>query len=191
VSGQSTHAVTDLLGRWQGGDREALQQLVPLLYHELRQVAHRHLRKERFGDTLQSTALVHEAYLRLVNQGPAFMENRRHFVGIASRLMRQILVDHAREQLAAKRDGGLRIELDEELIAPSKHDVDVIALDDALNELATLDARQCHIVELRFFGGLSVEDTAKIIGISPATVKREWSTARVWLTRELAGTPRP
>jgi RNA polymerase sigma factor (TIGR02999 family) len=189
VSGQSTHAVTDLLGRWKSGDREALQQLVPLLYGELRQVAHRHLRNERPGNTLQSTALVHEAYLRLADQGPAFTENRSHFIAIASRLMRQILVDHAREKRAAKRDGGVRIEFDAVLNIPARHEIDVIALDDALNQLAKLDPRQCQIVELRFFGGLSIEDTAGIIGISTATVKREWVTARAWLTRELDGTP--
>jgi RNA polymerase sigma factor (TIGR02999 family) len=189
VSEQSTHAVTDLLGRWRGGDNEALQQLLPLLYRELRQVAHRHWHNEQFGVTLQSTALVHEAYLRLVDQRPAFVENRSHFVAIASRLMRQILVDHAREKRAAKRDWGLRIEFDGVLNRPAEHDVDVIALDDALTVLATLDARQCQIVELRFFGGLSIEDTARVLEISPATVKREWSTARIWLTRELGGTP--
>jgi RNA polymerase sigma factor (TIGR02999 family) len=189
VSEQSTHAVSDLLGRWKSGDREALQRLVPLLYRELRQVAHRHLRNERRGNTLQSTALVHEAYLRLVDQGPAFMGNRNHFIAIASRLMRQILVDHAREKRAAKRDGGVRIEFEAVLNIPARHEVDVIALDDALNELAKLDARQCQIVELRFFGGLSIEDTAAFIGISSATVKREWVTARAWLTRELGGIP--
>jgi RNA polymerase sigma factor (TIGR02999 family) len=176
-----------LLNRWCSGSKEALEQLIPLLYQELHRVARRQMRNERSADTLQSTALVHEAYLRLVDQVPASIENRQHFVGIASRLMRQILVDHAREKRAAKRDGGVRVELDESFLGSSKLDIDVIALDAALTELAKLDARQCQIVELRFFGGFSVEDTAAFIGVSAATVKREWSTARVWLTRELAG----
>jgi RNA polymerase sigma factor (TIGR02999 family) len=186
---QPTHAVTELLNRWCSGSKEALEQLIPLLYQELHRVARRQMRNERSADTLQSTALVHEVYLRLVGQAPGSIENRQHFVGIASRLMRQILVDHAREKRAAKRDGGVRVELDESLLGSSKLDIDVIALDAALTELAKLDPRQCQIVELRFFGGLSVEDTAAFIGVSEATVKREWSTARVWLTRELAGNP--
>jgi RNA polymerase sigma-70 factor (ECF subfamily) len=187
MSGEPTHAVTELLNRWCSGSKEALEQLIPLLYQELHRVARRQMRNERSADTLQSTALVHEAYLRLVNQVPGSIENRQHFVAIASRLMRQILVDHAREKRAAKRDGGVRVELDDSFLGSSTLDIDVIALDAALSELAKLDARQCQIVELRFFGGLSVEDTAAFIGISEATVKREWSTARVWLTRELAG----
>jgi RNA polymerase sigma factor (TIGR02999 family) len=185
VSGQTSVLVVELLASWKSGDKAALQQLVPLLYAELREVARQHLRQERSGHTLESRALVHEAYLRLVDQGPAFMENRSHFIGIASRLMRQVLVDHARRQRAAKRDGGFRMELDAALDVPSRQDIDIIALDDALNSLAALDERQSQIVEMRFFGGLSIEDTARVIGLSPATVKREWVTARAWLTREL------
>ena len=185
MSGQTSVLVVELLASWKSGDKAALQQLVPLLYAELREVARQHLRQERSGHTLESRALVHEAYLRLVDQGPAFMENRSHFIGIASRLMRQVLVDHARRQRAAKRDGGFRMELDAALDVPSRQDIDIIALDDALNSLAALDERQSQIVEMRFFGGLSIEDTARVIGLSPATVKREWVTARAWLTREL------
>lgn len=185
MSGTSTDTVTALLERWRSGDKAALGQLIPLLYTELRKVAHRQLRNERFEHTLESKALVHEAYLRLVDQQPAFVENRNHFIGIASTLMRQVLVDHARQLRAAKRDGGCRIDLTGALDVPLQQDVDVVELDDALNALAALDARQARIVEMRFFGGLSIEDTARVIEISPATVKREWVTARAWLTREL------
>ena len=184
----TTHAITSLLTRWTEGSQEALEQLIPLLYQELRQLAHRHIRQERSPGTLQSTALVHEAYLRFAKQGLPTVENRRHFIGVASRLMRQILVDHARERNAAKRDGGLRVEMDESFLGPNSIDIDVIALDGALTELEKLDPRQCRIIELRFFGGLSVEETAACLGVSTATVKRQWSTARAWLSRELAGT---
>lgn len=178
-------AVLDLLAQWRNGDPDALPRLLPLLYQELRSIARRHLRAERAGHTLESRALVHEAYLRLFKGGPVDAENRSHFLGIVSRVMRQVLVDHARQQLAAKRDGGCRVELETALELPAAKDVDVIAVDDALTTLATLDARQSEIVELRFFGGLSIEDTATAVGLSPATVKREWVTARAWLSREL------
>jgi RNA polymerase sigma factor (TIGR02999 family) len=177
--------VSTLLGKWRAGDHEALQALIPLVYDELRRIAQHHLRKERQDHTLQSTALVHEAYLRLIKQGPAEVENRAHFLGVASQLMRQILVDHARAHRAAKRGGGLKIELQDAMALQNAQDVDLIALDNALNELARLDPQQSRIVEMRFFAGLSIEDTAEVIGVSRTTVKREWATARAWLLREM------
>lgn len=177
--------ISALLTKWRAGDQDALQVLIPLVYQELRCIAQHHLRLERPDHTLQSTALVHEAYLRLVKQGPSQIENRVHFLAVASRLMRQILVDHARRHRAAKRGGGLKLELSEAMGPQKAPNVDLVALDTALKELARLDPQQSRIVEMRFFGGLSIEDTAEIIGISPTTVKREWSTARAWLAREL------
>ena len=174
-----------MLIKWRAGDQEALQALIPLVYEELRRIAQYHLRQERPDHTLQSTALVHEAYLRLVKQGPAEIENRAHFLAVASRLMRQILVDHAREHRAAKRGGGLKLELSEASSVQPGLNLDLIALDDALNELARLDAQQARIVELKFFGGLSIEDTAQVVGLSKTTIKREWATARAWLRREM------
>jgi len=160
--------------------------LIPVVYEELRRIAQHHLRQERPDHTLQSTALVHEAYLRLMKQGPADIDNRAHFMAVASRLMRQILVDHARRHRAAKRGGGLKLELTEAMAMQKAPNVDLIALDNALNELARLDPQQSRIVEMRFFAGLSIEDTAEVIGISRTTVKREWATARAWLLREMS-----
>lgn len=177
--------ISALLTKWRAGDQDALQVLIPLVYQELRGIAQHHLRQERPDHTLQSTALVHEAYLRLMKQGPAEIKNRVHFLAVASRLMRQILVDHARRHRAAKRGGGLKLELREAMTAQKVPSVDLVALDTALKELARLDPQQSRIVEMRFFGGLSIEDTAEIIGVSPTTVKREWATARAWLLREL------
>jgi len=179
--------VSALLGKWRAGDQEALQALIPLVYEELRRIAQYHLRQERPDHTLQSTALVHEAYLRLVRQGPTEVANRSHFLAMASQLMRQILVDHARAHRAAKRGGGLKLEL-QDAMAKEKNaqNVDLIALDRALNELERLDPQQCRIVEMRFFGGLSIEDTAEVMGISRTTIKREWATARTWLRREMS-----
>ena len=178
--------VSALLGKWRAGDPEALQVLIPLVYEELRRIAQHHLRQERPDHTLQSTALVHEAYLKLIKQGPADVENRAHFLAVASRLMRQILVDHARAHRAAKRGGGLKLELQDAMALQEAQNVDLIALDHALNELARLDPQQSRIVEMRFFGGLSIEDTAEVIGVSRTTVKREWATARAWLLREMS-----
>jgi RNA polymerase sigma factor (TIGR02999 family) len=178
--------VSALLGRWRAGDQQALQVLIPLVYEELRRIARHHLRQERPDHTLQSTALVHEAYLKLMNQGPADVENRAHFLAVSSRLMRQILVDHARRHRAAKRGGGLKLELKDVMARQKVHDIDLIALDHALSQLARLDPQQSRIVEMRFFGGLSIEDTAEVIGISRTTVKREWATARAWLLREMS-----
>jgi RNA polymerase sigma factor (TIGR02999 family) len=181
----ASHSVTDLLTKWRAGDQEAFKALIPLVYHELRRLARHYIRQERPDHTLQSTALVHEAYLRLIRQESADIENRAHFFAVAAHLMRQILVDHARRRRAAKRGSGLKLELNEAISVEVPPNVDLIGLDTALNELARLDPQQSRIVEIRFFGGLSIQDTAKIVGVSPATVKREWSTARAWLRREL------
>jgi RNA polymerase sigma factor (TIGR02999 family) len=161
---------------------------MPLVYDELRRLAHHYLRQERSDHTLQSTALVHEAYLRLAGKNPPQWQNRAHFFGIAAHIMRQILVEYARGRNAAKRGGdALTLTLDEAVAHPQHLDVDVVALDKALNELSGLDAQQSRIVELRFFAGLTIEDTSEVLGISPATVKRDWVTARAWLFRALTG----
>jgi RNA polymerase sigma factor (TIGR02999 family) len=186
VAEPPSQSVSELLIRWRTGDQEALQVLIPLVYSELRRIAQHHLRQERPDHTLQSTALVHEAYMRLVKQAPAEIANRAHFLAVASRLMRQILVDHARSHRAAKRGSGYKLELTEEGLSQPPLNLDMVALDDALNELARLDAQQARIVELKFFGGLSIEDTAHVIGVSRTTIKREWATARAWLRREMA-----
>lgn len=160
---------------------------MPLVYGELRRLAQAYLRRERSDHTLQSTALVHEAFLRLVNQRNVQWKNRAHFFGIAAQLIRRILVDHARAHQAGKRGAGaFKLSLDEAIGVPDKQDLDLVALDDALQRLTGLDAQQGRIVELRFFAGLSIEETAEVLDISPATVKREWSTARAWLFRDLS-----
>lgn len=181
----SQESVAGLLARWNEGDEAALDSLIPLVYKELHRLAHHYLRSERQGLTLQSTALVHEAYLRLVNQNPGSIQDRSHFVAIAARLMRQILVDNARTRRAAKRGPEYKLDLDEASGLAQNDSVDIIALNDALDTLARRDAQQERIVTMRFFGGLSVEETAAILGISPATVKRDWVMAKAWLTREL------
>jgi RNA polymerase sigma factor (TIGR02999 family) len=177
--------VSELLANWRAGDDDALRTAIPLVYDELRRVAHRYLQKERPDHTLQSTALVHEAYLRLEKQGTAQFKNREHFLAICAQLMRQILVDYARSRHAAKRDGGYKLTLDDTLAFKSRS-VDMVALDDALNELAKLDPQQSRIVELRFFGGLSIEETSRALNLSPTTVKRHWATARLWLHHQMA-----
>lgn len=185
---ESPNPVTELLVRWRSGDHQALESLMPLVYDELRRLAHHYLRRERSDHTLQSTALVHEAYLRLTGNAPPQWQNRAHFFGIAAHLMRQILVEHARSRSTAKRGGNApRLALDESLATPQETGVDVIALDRALHELSELDAQQGRIVELRFFAGLTIEDTSEVLGISPATVKRDWTTARAWLYRAMTG----
>jgi len=186
LSSAPSKPISELLVRWRDGDQGALQALLPLVYDELKRLARNYLRNERPGHTLQSTALVHEAYLRLV-KSPLRLQNRTHFFAVAARLMREILVDHARSRRAAKRDYRCKITLDRAVALPQKRDVDLLALDDALDELSRLDPRQGRIVELRFFGGLSIDETSEILGISPATVKREWTTARAWLHREMSG----
>ena len=174
-----------MLVRWRAGDSDALESLVPLVYKELRDIARRHLMHERPGHTLQSAALVHEAYLRMLDQRPFDSENRAHFLAVASRLMRQILVDHARTHGAAKRGADRKVDLDVSLVLPQVRHADVIALDDALKDLSRLDEQQGRIVELRFFGGLATEEIAAVLGVSASTIKREWNVAKAWLTREM------
>ena len=178
--------VSKLLLDWGRGDPNAREEMIPLVYGELRRIARRYLWQERPDHTLQSGALVHEAYLRLVREKSPQWKNRAHFFGVAAQLMRHILVDYARGRLAAKRGAGApRLALDPKIALPQRREIDVVALDDALTRLAILDPQQSRLVELRFFGGLSIEETAVVLGISPATVKREWSTARAWLQREM------
>ncbi len=180
-------SISKLLENLHAGDNQALHEVLPLVYDELRRAAHRYLRNERPDHTLQSTALVHEAYLRLEKQGAAQFQNREHFLAICAQLMRQILVEYARTRNAAKRDGGCRLTLDDNLAFKTRS-VDMVALDDALNELAKLDQQQCRIVELRFFGGLSIEETAQAMSLSPTTVKRHWATAKLWLHHQISRT---
>jgi len=187
VTVSQSNSVSELLAQWRAGDDKAFQALVPLVYDELRKTARRYLRKERPGHTLQSTALVHEAYLRLEKQRAMSFKNRAHFLAICAELMRQILVEYARSRAAAKRDGGIRLTLDE-TIAFKRRDLDLVALDDALNELGKLSPEQSRIVVLRFFAGLSIEETSQAMGLSVATVKRRWETARLWLHREMSKT---
>ena len=178
----SRDGVTELLSRWNDGDVAARDALIPLVYDELRRVAKKHLAGQRSDHTLQATALVHEAYLRLVNRKSANWQGRTHFFALAAQMMRQILVDHARMHSAAKRGGGtVTLVLEDDVEGKAALDLDLIGLDRAMKQLASLDARQSQIVELRFFGGLSIEEAARVVDISPATAKREWATARVWL----------
>ena len=179
--------VTELLLAWGSGDQAALDKLIPLVYDELRRLAKRYLRRERPNHTLQPTALVHEAYFRLVGTTNIHWQNRAHFFGAAAQMMRRILVDHAREQQAAKRGGGeCKVTLNEEVAFAHERDVNVLALDDALNRLAEIDPQKCRIVELRFFSGLSVDETAEALGISEATVTRQWRTVKAWLHRQIS-----
>ena len=181
------HDVTGLLLSWSQGDAEALDRLVPLVYDELRRVARRHLRREQPGHALQATALVHEVYLRLVDVDHLTLKNRTHFCAVAAKLMRQILVDHARRQHADKRGGGVTMmSLDDVSPATQPASVDVLALDQALEALSAIDARQGGVVELRFFAGLDIDEAAEALGISPATVEREWALAKAWLYRRLS-----
>jgi RNA polymerase sigma factor (TIGR02999 family) len=178
----SPKEITQLLVDWSSGRQEVLQELMPLVYDELRRLAARYLRYERPDHTLQPTALVHEAYLRLVDQSQVRWRNRAHFFGIAANLMRQILVNHALSHRAAKRGGSvLRVTLDDAADLPKDQGLDLVALDDALTRLAALDPQQGRIVELRFFGGLTIEEASEVLRVSPATVKREWTMAKAWL----------
>ena len=182
----SPRNVTALLGDWSRGDRTALSQLLPVVYAELRRVAMRQLRTERADHTLQPTALVHEAYMKLADQREVEWQSRAHFFAIASQIMRRILVDHARARHRDKRGGGVAPVLFEDALAVAdSRDLDLVALDDALSALAELDERQARVVEMRFFAGLEVEEVAEALGVSPTTVKRDWSLARAWLRREL------
>jgi len=175
-----------------GDDRQSLDSLLPIVYQELRRLAASYLRRERPGQTLQPTALVHEAYLRLLKDRPDRWQNRAHFCAIAAHSMRQILIEKARARDALKRGGGgPRVTLDEALVGGGELSIDLVALDEALERLAAIDAGQARLVELRFFGGLTVEETAEALHISPATVKRHWTLARAWLARELASPPQP
>ena len=186
----SSNQVTELLVRWRGGDKAALDSLMPLVYGELRRIAQHYLNNERPDHTLQSTALVHEAYVRLTEQDLPKWQNRAHFFAVAAQLMRQILVDYARSHRASKRGGNIyKLALDEAEGQLQAVDVDIVALDDALKSLAVMDQQQSKVVELKFFGGLSIEDTAEVLGVSPSTVKRDWVTARAWLYRELDRSP--
>jgi RNA polymerase sigma factor (TIGR02999 family) len=179
--------VTRLLKAWSAGDQAALDQLMPVVYAEVRKLAQSYLRRERPDHTLQPTALVNEAYLRLVDQRDVDWNSRSHFFGIAAQIMRRVLVDHARARNAEKRGSGVvPVAFDEALDVAAARQLDLVALDDALQTLGALDARQARVVELRFFAGLSVEETADVMGLSPATVKREWMAARLWLKRELS-----
>jgi RNA polymerase sigma factor (TIGR02999 family) len=179
--------VTELLRSWRQGDAAALDRLIPLVHDELRRVARSHFRRERPGHTLQATALVHEVYLRLVDIDHMTLTNRTHFFAVAARLMRQILVDHARRKRADKRGGGVTMmSLDEVSPVSQTSIVDVLALDQALDALSSHDRRQCHVVELRFFAGLSIDETAEALGVSAATVEREWAMARAWLYQRLS-----
>ncbi len=184
--------VTQLLLAWRGGDKAALDQLIPLVYDELHAAAHRYLRRERAGHTLQTTALVNEVYLRLVDAHRMPWQNRAHFFAITAQLMRQILIEFARRRQKLKRGGGARpVSLDEALTIAPGRSAELIALDDALRVLEQVNARQSKIVELRFFGGLTEEETAEALGVSPRTVRSDWSVAKVWLLRELSRRPGP
>jgi RNA polymerase sigma factor (TIGR02999 family) len=186
----SSPDVTQLLANWSKGDASALDELMPLVYGELRRLAGAYLRRERSNHTLQSTALVHEAFMRLVNQHDVQWRNRAHFYAIAAQMIRRILVDYARSQHAEKRgSGAIKLELDEAMaVAQTGTDIDLLGLNDALDALAELDERQSRIVELRFFAGLSIEETAEVMHLSPASIKREWQTARAWLFRRMTRT---
>jgi RNA polymerase sigma factor (TIGR02999 family) len=186
LSKQSPGPVTLLLKQWQEGNEGALEALMPLVYNELKRVAGSYLRRERPDHTLQSAALVNEAYLRLIDQTQIQWQNKAHFFGIAAQMMRRILVDHARRHKASKRGAGVpTLALDEAVVQAQNQSIDLLGLDEALEALGEVDPQQSRIVELRFFGGLSIEDTANVLGISPATVKRDWAAARAWLYREV------
>jgi RNA polymerase sigma factor (TIGR02999 family) len=187
VEGPGAKDVTTLLLEWGAGNPQALNELVPLVYNELHRLAKRHLRAEPPGSALQTTALVHEAYLKLVDQQRAHFEDREHFFAVTSQLIRRILVNHARHSRASKRGAGkTMVAFDESIAMPGGKDLDLVALDDALEDLTHLDPQQGRIVELRFFGGLTLESTARVLGISKATVSRDWNLARTWLHHELS-----
>jgi RNA polymerase sigma-70 factor, ECF subfamily len=185
----ATHEITKLLKDWSDGDSTALDRLIPMVYEELHRLAHQHMRRERADHVLQTSALINEAYLRLADQSSVIFANRAHFFGIAARLMRQILVDEARKRNSAKRGGGaIQVTLAEATTVAQEQAANVVALDDALKSLERIDARQGEIVELRFFGGLSIEETADVLKVSPGTVMRDWTFARAWLRNEMTGT---
>lgn len=180
--------VTQLLMAWNDGDESALEKLVPLVYGELRRLARRHMQRERPDHTLQTTALINEAYLQLVDIRNVHWQNRAHFFALCARLMRRILVDFARSRHYAKRGGGAQpLSLDQSVLVSPGHSPDLVAVDDALQALAKVDARKAQVVELRFFGGLTLEETAEVLKVSPETVRRDWRLAKVWLLRQLSG----
>jgi RNA polymerase sigma factor (TIGR02999 family) len=186
MAGPPSQTVTQLLVAWSQGEQAALEKLVPLVYAELRRVAHRYMGRERPGHTLQTTALVNEAYLRLIDSSEVRWQDRAHFFAVSAQLMRRILVDFARSRRYLKRGGGAqKISFDEALIASPERGRDLVALDDAMLALASTDARKSQVVELRFFGGLSVKETAEVLKVSPDTVLRDWSLAKAWLSREM------
>lgn len=196
MSTPSPGDVTQLLRAWRGGEKSALDRLVPLVYRDLHLRARRCMAGERMQHSLQTTALIHEAYLRLVGPSPVAWESRGHFFAVAARVMRRILVDHARARRSQKRGGEVQaVTLDEQLVVAGGPVRDLVSLDDALQALATLDERKARVVEMRFFGGLSVEETAEVLEVSPQTVLRDWKLAKVWLLREMkrgeAATTRP
>ena len=188
ISAPTRQQVTKVLIDWSNGDRAAADQLMPLIYDELRQIARGYLQGERADHTLQATGLVHEAYLRMVDQTNTTWQNRAHFFGVAAGVMRRVLVDHARRHRTAKRGGKWdKLEFDEALAPGLSRSVDLVALDDALLDLAKIDPRQSQVVELRFFGGLTNEEAAEVLDVSPRTIKREWRRAKAWLRREIIG----
>ena len=187
MGGVSPKPVTELLRRWRHGDSTALEELLPLVYNELRRIAEHQFRRERPNHTLQPTALVHEVYLKLVDQHSIEWQNRAQFFGVAAQLIRRILVDHVRNQRTAKRGAGtLTLTLDDAVSEPARQDIDLIKLDDALLSLSRKDEQQSRVVEMRFFGGLSIEETAEALGVSPSTVKRDWAAAKAWLYRDMS-----
>ena len=183
----ASNEVTQLLVAWGNGDQAARDQLMPLVYAELHRLAHRHIKKERPGHTLQTSALVNEAFVRLVDQRDVHWKSRAHFFGIAAQMMRRILVDYARKRRFAKRGGNqLQVSLNEELVAANQRSAEVVLLDDALTQLAEIDERKSKVVELKFFGGLSIEETSEVLGVSPGTVMRDWTLAKAWLRRAMS-----
>jgi len=182
----STHEITQLLGAWSAGDEHALEKLMPLVYDELHRLAQAYMGRERPGHTLQTTALVHEAYLRLIDSGRAGLQDRSHFFALCAKLMRRILVDWARARLSLKRGGDVQVlDLEESLVVSPHASSELVALDDALKALEAFDPRKAQVIELRFFGGLSVDETAEVLKVSVETVARDWKLAKSWLRREL------
>ena len=186
VNAQLPQQVTELLVAWGNGDKSARDELMPLVYEELHRLAHRYMGRERIGHTLQTSGLVNEAYLRLIDQSQVHWQNRAHFFGIAAQMMRRILVDYARSRQGAKRGGGAQqVSFDEALIVSEERADEIVLLDDALQDLAQFDQRKSQIVELRFFGGLSIEETAELLNVSPGTVMRDWTLAKAWLRKQI------
>jgi RNA polymerase sigma factor (TIGR02999 family) len=188
VANQDQHDITGMLAAWNGGDAEALDRLMDLVYPELRRIARQYLEHRRPGESLESAALANEAYLKLVRSGGIRCENRAHFLALCAQIIRRILVDHARRRRLDKRGGdAVRVPLDEVLLAAETRGIEVLALDEALDSLARIDPRKCRVVELRYFGGLSIEETAEVLNISADTAKRDWRRAKAWLIAELTG----